>query len=351
MNILFEIAHPAHVHFFRESIIGLRDSGHSVWVVTRSKEMTNELLAQYKIPYIELTQPSRGLAAMAIELLYRWVKITQMILRHQIDVTFSISGISTSVPSFLSRFFGRRTRALVFTDTEDANLSNRVAFPFADRIITPAFYLHDLGSKHQKYSGLHEAAYLRDFDFERAREIRRELGAPHRYSVIRLVSNDALHDRGLTSLRQDQLLALILRLRAYGEVFISSQSPLPESLAEFRFPYAVDTMHAVLSGACVFVGDSPTMAVESALLGIPALLVTPRFRRLGNLIGLERIGLLQGYENWSQLLDAFPTEILTAEHRSALWGRSESFRRSCVPVRDLIDGLLLEESDSIRGIR
>jgi predicted glycosyltransferase len=44
MKILFEVTHPAHVHFFKHTIWNLKDRGHDVFVEARDKEMTLDLL-------------------------------------------------------------------------------------------------------------------------------------------------------------------------------------------------------------------------------------------------------------------------------------------------------------------
>jgi len=86
----------------------------------------------------------------------------------------SISGISTSLPARLTG-----TPNITFTDTEDAVLSNRIAFPFTDKIYTPVFFLKNLGAKHRRYAGLHELAYLQRFDFHAAQETRRRIALPN----------------------------------------------------------------------------------------------------------------------------------------------------------------------------
>jgi len=88
------------------------------------------------IPYVCLSIPGTGAPALFSELLKRWKEIHRIIRAEKIDVAVSISGISTSAPARL-----RGIRNVVFTDTEDAKISNLVAFPFADRIYTPRFFL------------------------------------------------------------------------------------------------------------------------------------------------------------------------------------------------------------------
>ena len=49
MNILFDINHPAHVHFFKNAIKILENSNHNIIITAREKEMTTYLLGKYNI--------------------------------------------------------------------------------------------------------------------------------------------------------------------------------------------------------------------------------------------------------------------------------------------------------------
>ena len=72
MQILFDIGHPAHVHFFRNPIRQLTGKGHKILVTSRDKEVTHQLLDSLSIPHISLTSQADGSAALLFrELLVR----------------------------------------------------------------------------------------------------------------------------------------------------------------------------------------------------------------------------------------------------------------------------------------
>ena len=338
MRILLELGHPAHVHFFAESIRRFRASGHELTIVTRDKEITNALLDRMGMPLECLSSPRAGKAALFQELAFRWYRVASIIRKRKIDVAASISGISTSFPA---RVCGIRN--VTFTDTEDAKISNLIAFPFSDVILTPEFFLGNLGRKHHRYRGLHELAYLQRYDFERGREVRRKLGLPERYSIIRKVALDALHDTDVQGFTLPQLMSLVERLKAIGQVFITSQNPLPESLSAYRLSTPIEDIHAVLEGAQLFIGESPTMAVESSLLGTPAFLISNRVSRLGNMVGLEsQHELLRNYESWEAMDQAIPALGDLPALKPAWATRAKEFRESCVDMASLIEGAILE---------
>ena len=51
MKIIFDIVHPAHVHFFKHILWGLEGKGHECKVLAREKDVTCDLLDKYKIAY------------------------------------------------------------------------------------------------------------------------------------------------------------------------------------------------------------------------------------------------------------------------------------------------------------
>lgn len=335
MKVLIEIGHPAHVHFFSRAILRLKKQGHGIHIVTRNKEITDALLQRLAIPFQSLSKPARSGVGMAFELFSRWIRIARILLRERIDVAVSISGISTSFPAWLTR-----TRNLVFTDTEDAKLSNRIAFPFADRIFTPSFYAGDLGRRHLRYDGLHELAYLRDFDFAAARAERARLGLPERYSIVRIVKLDALHDQDVKGIDEAKLAEILALLEKRGRVFLSSGEALGPRFSPYLQTFPIESMHAVMAGCQVFVGESPTMAVEASLLGRPAFLVSSRADRLGNMIRLRAADLLRCYPSWESFLPVAEAEIESG--LASDWdARAETYRRESVDVSGLVENAIL----------
>jgi predicted glycosyltransferase len=54
-------------------------------------------------------------------------------------------------------------------------------------------------------------------------------------------------------------------------VYITSESPLPESFEAHRLPVPPELIHDLLFYADGYVGDSQTMAIEAGVLGTPAI--------------------------------------------------------------------------------
>lgn len=342
MNVLIEIGHPAHVHFFKSALAVFQKSGDRVVVVTRNKEITNRLLDRLGIAYRSLSAPATG-AGLAMELARRWWAIWRIMGRERIDVAVSISGISTALPAYV-----RGIPNLTITDTEDARLSNRIAFPFSDYILTPQFFLKDLGRKHIRYFGLHELAYLRDFLFAGLGERLAAMGLNHPFSIVRLIANDALHDRGLKACSGEQLGQLIAVLEPLGRVYITSQGAIPTGFEAYQLKIPIEHIHDVLAGAQCFVGESPTMAVEAGLLGTPSWLVSERWPKLGNMVHLQERKLLNNCYTWKEAISQIRRDSDNNSFRKAWKVQSEAFRTKTVDVSKYIRHAIQETAANRR---
>jgi hypothetical protein len=104
-----------------------------------------------------------------------------------------------------------------------------------------------------------------------------------------------------------QKIALVERLQQYGRIVISSEGQLPASLEPLRLSGPVEDIHHVLAFATLTVGESSTMASESAVLGTPAIHVGQTSR--GYVDDLERrYGLVEHFQP-----DGFDAALAAAE--------------------------------------
>ena len=61
MKFLFDVGHPAHVHYFKNLIKLLKKNGNQVLIVAREKDVTHRLLRNYRIPYLSRGKGSKTL--------------------------------------------------------------------------------------------------------------------------------------------------------------------------------------------------------------------------------------------------------------------------------------------------
>ncbi|HKY38364.1 MAG TPA: glycosyltransferase [Polyangiaceae bacterium] len=294
MRVLFDIVHPAHVHFFKNMIRGLSARGHQTQIVARDKDVTNALLDRLGFAYESIGRPRQSLFGMAGELLRRDWALAKAARAFGADLIVTRNPAGAQV--------GRLLRIRSVFDTDDgkaAGVHFWSAAPFAHVITTPDCSSEDYGARHVKYPGYKQTAYLHPNHFTPDPSVLQALGiaAGERYFIVRFVAMGASHDVGEGGLPLDAKQALLDKLRAHGKVFVSSESVLPEALAPLKFPLPPDRLHDALAFADLLVGDSQTMAAEAAVLGTPSLRVSSWTGRLAYLSELEqRYGLTFAYQ-------------------------------------------------------
>ena len=269
MRVLFDIVHPAHVHFYRHLHDQLRDEGHETLVVARDKEVTLDLLDAFGMPY-EWTgrAGAKSTLARAAELAARDVALTRWAWRFRPDL------VLTRNPAGVHA--GRLVGAWTVFDTVDgraAGVHFQLGAPLAHVVTSPNWLDEDYGPRHRRYRGPKELAYLHPRRFAPDPGVRAELGVPAGAPlfVVRFVSHDAVHDARTVGLDAAERAALVDRLRTVGHVVISSEEALPAELEPLRYRLGPERIHDVLADADLFVGDSGSMAAESGVLGTPAL--------------------------------------------------------------------------------
>ncbi|WP_336023888.1 DUF354 domain-containing protein [Halobellus salinisoli] len=290
MDILITIQHPAHVHFFKHAIDEFEACGHEVYVRALDKDVSLSLLKEYDIEHEVIGSPGESLPALALSTLTIEYRLYREARRIEPDVITTVGGFYAA---HVARLVG--TDCVVFTDTEHATLSNALTFPFADEVATPECYRDDTGANQYRYPSYHELAYLHPdrFDPDPSALDGLPVGPHDSYAVVRLVSWGAAHDVGDEGI--EDLSALIDRLeRAGATVLVSAEDDaLPSELHGYALDVAPHLIHHVLAYADLFVGESGTMAAESAVLGTPTVYV--HSAEPGLMQDLETHGLLFGY--------------------------------------------------------
>ena len=294
MRLLVDVTHPAHVHLFRNAVGTLRGRGHEVSVVAREKDVTLDLLGAYGIEHACLSRARSGAAGTLGEWLGRGLRLLRFARAFDPDVVLSrLNPAAAHVAALLG------VPNVVFHDTEVAGLLDRVTLPAAAVVATPAAFDRSLPAEHVRYRGFHELAYLHPARFEPDGDALREHGVDPEepYSVVRLVAMDAHHDRGRAGFPPVTLRRLVDALADHGEVYVSSEPPLPEDLDDHEAPVPVDAMHDLLAFADCYVGDSATMATEAAVLGTPSVRYNALDREMGNFEQLGEAGLVRSHRD------------------------------------------------------
>jgi predicted glycosyltransferase len=273
LRIALDITHPAHFHFFKNAIGEWHSRGDNVLILSRDKDLTLQLLDEAGLSHQCLTKVRTGMAGLALELVEHSFGVWRAMRKHRSQVVAAIGGSFIVRPAQVLR-----VPSLVFYDTENAKLSNRISYPAATRILTPRAYRDDLGPKQERYTGYHETAYLhpKRFTPDPSKLEVEGLKPDDPFTFIRLVSWQSHHDLRDYGVKDPR--NVVKRLEKYGRVLISSEAPLPDDLKPYERKGRVEDVHHVLAYARLFFGESATMASEGAQLGVPGIFLSTSSR-------------------------------------------------------------------------
>lgn len=349
MRVLFDVAHPAHVHFSRHLVAELEAAGHATKVVARHKDVTTDLLDHFGMPYVAVGRARRrGRLGMAAELVRRDLAILRVARAFEPDV------IVTRNPAGVQAARLARVRGIFDTDDGRAvGVHFRAAAPFAHAITTPDCIPDDYGAKHVKYPSYKALAFLHPDRFTPDPSVLGLLGvdAGEPYFVVRFVAFEASHDRGDAGLAPGAKAEVVRRLARRGRVFVSSEGALPAALAEFALPTPPHRLHDVLAFARLCVTDGQSMAGEAAAVGVPAVRASTTCGRLAVFKEMEeRYGLVSEFRPDQERKFLARVEELAAEPDPGRWqeARARLLADKCDLTAWLFDFLTSARSGSRR---
>lgn len=268
MNILFELTHPKHFYQFRPVIHILEKEGHKIRIIARDKDVLLQILQEQNLSYELYGQHGKSMLkkfTVLPELFIIYAKIVRSFKPNLI--------VSKASPyaTIIGRIFGIKT--VVFPDSEIVKLTNKFVAPHSDVVITPKTFKVDFGQKHRFINGFFEDCYLHPSVFTPNAAVLDTLGLKpgQPYFILRFIGWTANHDLNNFGFSAEEKEKLVAQLEPHGRVFISSEAALPENLEKYRIKIPASQMHSALHFAQIYIGDSQTMATESALLGTPSV--------------------------------------------------------------------------------
>jgi len=271
MKILIDIGHPAHVHYFKNIILKMRKNGHKVFVSARERYPVNELLKSYNIKYFNRGKGGHNKFSKLLYLLKADYKLLILSRKIKPDIFLSFGAVYlTHVAKLMRR------PSIFIDDTDHARLNQKFYLPFATIILTPNTFLHDFGEKHIKFNGYMELCYLHPNRFSPDPSVLELLNVKRseKYVIMRFVSWEASHDIGQSGLTSKMKRKLVSELSKYAKVFITSEGNLTDQLKKYQLKIPPEKIHDALAFATLFIGESPTMTTESAILGTPAICIS-----------------------------------------------------------------------------
>jgi uncharacterized protein len=288
VKILIDIGHPAHVHYFRNAIKIMQEHGHQTIITTRNKDITLQLLKNYSLPYVFTGKNYNSIIGKMFSIIRNDIQILITALKFKPDLF-----VSFFLPFSAHVGWLLRKPVIGFTDTEHATLSIKLTKRFTDAILTPSCYNKNLGEKQINFNGNMELSYLHHKYFKANKSILEILGVREneRYAILRFVSWNASHDIGHSGLTLEKKIKIVNEISKYVRVFISTEGEVAQELEKFKIVIPPERMHDALAFSSLFIGESGTMASESAVLGIPTIYVNS-LPLMGYLGEEKRKGLL-----------------------------------------------------------
>jgi uncharacterized protein len=319
MRILFYLGHPAHFHLFKNVIVNLSDN-HKIFILTKKKDILDELLNNSGLAYNNILPEGRKdtkffIATGLIKRDYRMFKFCR---KNKPDVMVGTSpeichvGKLLNIPS-------------INVNEDDAAavpLYAKFCYPYATDILTPDSC--DNGKwniKSVKYNSYHELAYLHPDVFKPDLKVLDKYNIKRPYYILRFSALNAYHDAGVKGINKDIASNIISKLISQGNIYITAEAKLDAEFERFRLKINPLDIHNVLSYCEMYIGDSQTMAAESAVLGVPSLRLNDFVGKLGYLEELEnKYHLTFGFksDNSSGLLNKID-ELLNLSNIKNLW--------------------------------
>lgn len=267
MKFLFDIGHPAHVHFFKNAINNLENKGHEIIITARTKDVATSLLRNYGIQFHNIGENHEGMLQKAMGMLSIDYELHKIVNHFK---PFLLIGVASPYVAQVSRL--DRARSIIFTDTENVRTTKMLSFPFADTICTPSCFKESISmEKHVRFNGYKEIAYLHPNYFKPDTSVLDLLGLSRneKFIIIRLISWKANHDTDLNGIRN--MDNFISNLERYGRILICSEGKLDSKYDKYIIKIPPEKFHSLVAFASLYIGEGGTTAVEAAMLGTPAI--------------------------------------------------------------------------------
>jgi len=269
MKIMVGIGHPKQVHLWKNIIKNLQNKGHNIKIVTWDKDITLYLLNAFGLEYEVIGINYKGLIKKGFNIFSSDLRILKIAREFKPDILLAGAPYLAHVSRLI------RKPHISFTDTEHANLTNLLSFPFTDYVITPSCYSGKIDpDKHIEFNGFMELTYLHPNYFIPDPAFLEQIGLSitDKFAIVRFVAWDSSHD--INDKGFDDPVEVVKVLERYCNVFITSEIELPIELNKYKLNIPPEIMHHLMYYANIFIGESASMACESAILGTPAIFVS-----------------------------------------------------------------------------
>lgn len=244
------------------------------------------------------------------------------------------------VGSLVSKTLNKRSIQL--DDTEPASGQIFLFRWSATEIWTPHCYYRNLGSKHKRFKGLYQLAYLDPSVFKHNRSIPNSYGLLDRGKpiLIRIIKYQAAHDWQYRK-ETDNFDKIIKELDKDYEIVLSIEgNEYPKKWDRYIKDFIPSDFHHILAYSKLYIGSGASTAAEAAALGVPSIYTN-----------YETRGFILWLEKKYGIINSIRTDLLNLENVKEILEKKESEWKNiqnkilnyCINVPDFIKNLVKRE--------
>lgn len=270
----------------------LQKKGHELHYVYRDREHIEELCRAFGFSGTNRGKGGRGISGKFLYLLKTDYQLFKLAMKIKPDLLLSFASPYLANLALLTKI-----PMVVFDDTEQNRLVQRIYSSCSDAIVVPSCFGKTLSRRQLSFDGYYELAYLSPRYFQPDPAILKELGLTigEKFVLLRFVSWHAVHDISHHGLSVEEKQELVATFSGLARVFISAEGELPEGLESLRLKILPELIHQVMAHSALVFSEGATMAAEAAVLGVPSVYCSDL-----------RPGYISDLEKRHGLLTAFP---------------------------------------------
>ncbi len=268
MRAVISIEHPAWAHQFNQIIKKIGQDG-EILVLAVDKDGDLKLLDLFGIKYIPMAGST---GRNVIEKTYLFIKLcityTWKTIQYKPDIIIGRASPMLAIASLITGI-----PQVIFEDTEVSRFSLNICKRVAKKILTPTYFLSDLGKPQVRLPMYKELFYLHEEVFKPSRKelINTNIDLSRPYVLIRFVSWNASHDVGRHGMNDTDKISFVKKIAEFCSVYISSEGKIPSELEEYRLKAPYDKIHHVIYYATMVISEGTTTASEAVVLGTHVL--------------------------------------------------------------------------------
>lgn len=298
MNILIQMVHPAHYYYYKNVIANLKKNGHRIVIAITTKDLLETLVRDSGLQYVNIQPVSHKRTKIGFiwDMMLREIRMVKLCIKHRIQLLTGSTVEVSTVAWLLHRFE-------INIGEDDATVVHKyikTIAPFVQTRLTPDTCDNGrIEYKSVHYSGFLKLAYLHPKVFSPdVNVLRKYIDDSKTFFLLRFSSLKAYHDEGIKGISAFVAQRIVNILSPYGQIFITSERELEPQFEKYRLNINPLDIHHVLAFAKLYIGDSQSMAVEAAMLGVPSL-------RFNDFAG--KIGVLEELEHKYELTLGIPS--------------------------------------------